>query len=242
MGRARSWCTQFQVLLQRSLLAQLRNPTDVSARLLLSCWVGLVAGAPWTLATPCMLTVLHLCSPAAYARALWLIEPPSCNQSIISGASSDSCNPLPAHACAIKLVLKVLCFLVPVSHHTAHMADEPFAGCIASTRQPLWSLCAGLIFYDLPETPGAIFQRLSTLFFLVLLCAPLAKVPGGCGACKPAVLERMMVQQALVTCMCVLVWLADVLCMLMSEGHVPDMFGVRHLHGTAPQQCHQRCL
>ena len=30
----------------------------------------------------------------------------------------------------------------------------------------------GLIFYDLPETPGAIFQRLSTLFFLVLLCAP----------------------------------------------------------------------
>ncbi|KAK9834196.1 hypothetical protein WJX81_007595 [Elliptochloris bilobata] len=27
----------------------------------------------------------------------------------------------------------------------------------------------GLIFYDLPETPGAIFQRLATLFFLVLL-------------------------------------------------------------------------
>jgi len=35
-----------------------------------------------------------------------------------------------------------------------------------------WALRAGLIFFDLPETPGAIFQRLAMLFFLVLLCAP----------------------------------------------------------------------
>jgi len=32
--------------------------------------------------------------------------------------------------------------------------------------------CAGLVFFDLAETPGAIFQRLAALFFLVLLCAP----------------------------------------------------------------------
>ena len=44
--RARSWGMQFCVLLRRALRAQLRNPTDVTARLLLSCWVGMVAGAP----------------------------------------------------------------------------------------------------------------------------------------------------------------------------------------------------
>ena len=43
---ARSWCMQFRVLLRRALLAQLRNPTDVTARLFLSCYVGLLAGAP----------------------------------------------------------------------------------------------------------------------------------------------------------------------------------------------------
>ena len=37
---------QFRVLLRRALVAQLRNPTDVTARLLLSTYVGLLAGAP----------------------------------------------------------------------------------------------------------------------------------------------------------------------------------------------------
>jgi len=46
LARARSWATQFRVLFRRALRAQLRNPTDVTARLLLSCWVGMVAGAP----------------------------------------------------------------------------------------------------------------------------------------------------------------------------------------------------
>ena len=41
----RSWGTQFWWLLKRSLVAQLRNPTDVTSRLLLSCWIGLLAGA-----------------------------------------------------------------------------------------------------------------------------------------------------------------------------------------------------
>ncbi len=41
-----SWGTQYAVLLKRSLLAQLRNPTDTTARLLLSTWVGMLAGAP----------------------------------------------------------------------------------------------------------------------------------------------------------------------------------------------------
>jgi hypothetical protein len=41
----RSWGTQFWWLLQRSLVTQLRNPTDVTSRLLLSCWIGLLAGA-----------------------------------------------------------------------------------------------------------------------------------------------------------------------------------------------------
>lgn len=40
-----SWETQFNVLLKRSLLAQLRNPTDTTSRLLLSVWVGMLAGA-----------------------------------------------------------------------------------------------------------------------------------------------------------------------------------------------------
>ena len=39
-----SWCMQFRVLLRRALVAQLRNPTDVTARLLLSTYVGLLAG------------------------------------------------------------------------------------------------------------------------------------------------------------------------------------------------------
>ena len=39
-----SWWTQFWWLLKRSLIAQLRNPTDVTSRLLLSCWIGLLAG------------------------------------------------------------------------------------------------------------------------------------------------------------------------------------------------------
>ena len=41
----RSWGTQFWWLLKRSLVAQLRNPTDITSRLLLSCWIGLLAGA-----------------------------------------------------------------------------------------------------------------------------------------------------------------------------------------------------
>lgn len=40
----RSWWTQFRVLLKRALLGQLRNPTDASCRLLMSCWVGTLAG------------------------------------------------------------------------------------------------------------------------------------------------------------------------------------------------------
>ena len=39
-----SWWTQLWWLLKRSLVAQLRNPTDVTSRLLLSCWIGLLAG------------------------------------------------------------------------------------------------------------------------------------------------------------------------------------------------------
>ena len=48
-----SWGTQYGVLLKRSLLAQLRNPTDTTARLLLSAWVGVLAGAPYTSVFPC---------------------------------------------------------------------------------------------------------------------------------------------------------------------------------------------
>ncbi|CAK0773849.1 hypothetical protein CVIRNUC_004108 [Coccomyxa viridis] len=39
------WWTQFAWLLRRSLVSQLRNPTDVTSRLLLSAWIGLLAGA-----------------------------------------------------------------------------------------------------------------------------------------------------------------------------------------------------
>ena len=45
-ARARSWVTQFRVLLRRAMLAQLRNPTDTTSRLFLSTWVGVLAGAP----------------------------------------------------------------------------------------------------------------------------------------------------------------------------------------------------
>jgi hypothetical protein len=41
---AAGWLTQFQVLLHRAFVAQLRNPTDVTSRLLLSVWVGILAG------------------------------------------------------------------------------------------------------------------------------------------------------------------------------------------------------
>jgi hypothetical protein len=44
-GVPRSWLTQFGLLFKRALLAQLRNPTDVTARLFLSTWVGMLAGA-----------------------------------------------------------------------------------------------------------------------------------------------------------------------------------------------------
>ena len=43
---AASWGRQFTVLAKRHLLGQLRNPTDSSSRLLMSCYVGLLAGAP----------------------------------------------------------------------------------------------------------------------------------------------------------------------------------------------------
>ena len=36
--------TQFRVLLKRGVLAQLRNPTDATSRLLLATWVGMLAG------------------------------------------------------------------------------------------------------------------------------------------------------------------------------------------------------
>ncbi|KAK9802008.1 hypothetical protein WJX73_010401 [Symbiochloris irregularis] len=39
-----NWFTQVGVLFKRSLLAQMRNPTDASSRLLLSVWVGILAG------------------------------------------------------------------------------------------------------------------------------------------------------------------------------------------------------
>ena len=39
-----AWGTQFWWLLKRSFKAQLRNPTDVTSRLLLSCWIGAFAG------------------------------------------------------------------------------------------------------------------------------------------------------------------------------------------------------
>ena len=39
-----SWARQFQVLLKRSIVSQLRNPTDTACRLLLASWIGLVAG------------------------------------------------------------------------------------------------------------------------------------------------------------------------------------------------------
>jgi ATP-binding cassette, subfamily G (WHITE), member 2 len=44
--------TQFAVLLHRSLLAQLRNPTDVTSRLLLSTWMGTLAGVVFISQTP----------------------------------------------------------------------------------------------------------------------------------------------------------------------------------------------
>ena len=38
------WHVQYSTNLQRCLLAQFRNPTDSAMRLLLSLWVGLLAG------------------------------------------------------------------------------------------------------------------------------------------------------------------------------------------------------
>ena len=43
---AASWTRQFAVLAKRHLQGQLRNPTDSSSRLLMSCYVGLLAGTP----------------------------------------------------------------------------------------------------------------------------------------------------------------------------------------------------
>lgn len=39
-----SWVRQFVVLLMRCSFAQLRNPTDAAARLLVATWVGLLTG------------------------------------------------------------------------------------------------------------------------------------------------------------------------------------------------------
>ena len=41
---AASWWTQFKVLVKRAALAQLRNPTDATSRILLATWVGMLAG------------------------------------------------------------------------------------------------------------------------------------------------------------------------------------------------------
>lgn len=39
-----SWARQFWVLWKRAMLAQLRNPTDTAARLLVATWIGLLTG------------------------------------------------------------------------------------------------------------------------------------------------------------------------------------------------------
>lgn len=54
-----SYWTQFLVLLRRSSLAQLRNPTDMSSRLLLSTWVGTIAGAVFVALSPGPTTVFQ---------------------------------------------------------------------------------------------------------------------------------------------------------------------------------------
>ena len=41
---AASWWTQFRTLFKRAVLAQLRNPTDATSRLLLATWVGMLGG------------------------------------------------------------------------------------------------------------------------------------------------------------------------------------------------------
>ncbi len=76
-----SWWTQYWWLLKRSLVAQLRNPTDVTSRLLLSCWIGLLAGAHLTylnsLKIPPALSIVCTCehlysSIHAKAIAVWI--------------------------------------------------------------------------------------------------------------------------------------------------------------------------
>ena len=54
-----SWGAQFSVLFRRSVLAQLRNPTDATSRLLLSCWVGILAGAALGLTVACWRHRVH---------------------------------------------------------------------------------------------------------------------------------------------------------------------------------------
>ena len=64
---AASWPRQFAVLAKRHLLGQLRNPTDSSSRLLMSCYVGILAGTPALQARLCStrcsfpLTPPHIC-------------------------------------------------------------------------------------------------------------------------------------------------------------------------------------
>ena len=45
-GRKVSWWRQFVILLTRCSLAQIRNPTDAAARLLVATWIGLLTGEP----------------------------------------------------------------------------------------------------------------------------------------------------------------------------------------------------
>ena len=67
----RSWAVQWQQLFWRSLMAQIRNPTDATARLLLSCYVGALAGDLW--------------------QELVAITSSSCSSSSSDSSSSASC-------------------------------------------------------------------------------------------------------------------------------------------------------
>ena len=80
------WWTQFAWLLRRSLVSQLRNPTDVTSRLLLSAWIGLLAGAgtccrPRCAVPGCQLLWLSFfcCYPRVLLSAGW---PPSMHDNL----------------------------------------------------------------------------------------------------------------------------------------------------------------
>ena len=157
---AASWGTQFVVLARRSVFSTLRNPTDAASRLLMSCWVGILAGGALTQPAPDSACIASASAVSAVRCPQRL--PCACVLLGAAGKKPAGCSGAPGSA--------------------RRRATSPALSPVAPIRSPYTSLCmgisqargshgacAGLVFLSLPQDNQHAQERLALLFFVLLL-------------------------------------------------------------------------